>query len=67
MTSELRVPLSLQDDKAVDLFLIYGKRYADLRDSLIISREENNITGFQVCVYNAYYLVMYYMHTIAFK
>jgi len=38
----------IQDDKAVDPFLIYGKSYVNVRDSLTTSREENAITPLQM-------------------
>ena len=32
----------------VDPFVIYGKRYTDLRDSITTSLEEEEITAFQM-------------------
>ena len=43
----------LQDHKAVDPFVIYGKQYTDIRNSLVTSHAENAIAAFtmtNVCV-----------------
>ncbi|XP_065899490.1 E3 ubiquitin-protein ligase rnf213-alpha-like isoform X3 [Dysidea avara] len=41
-------PDKTKESKAVDPFLIYGKRYVDIRDSLITAQEENAISSFQI-------------------
>jgi len=44
----LQIQLLLQDGIMVDPFVIYGKRYTDLRDSITTSLKEGEITAFQM-------------------
>ena len=39
--------MCLQEDKTVDTFVIYGKQYADIRNSLVTTREEKAVAPFK--------------------